>query len=173
MSEEMLDILNPDTGEVIGIAPRKQCHGDNTLWHRAVHVLVFHPVTSDILLQKRAENKLIQPGKWDSSVGGHVSAGETIGEALLRETEEEIGLKPDMTSFVHLFDYRIHNELESELVTVYRMESIGPFAFPADEIDELNFFPQAELIRRLKADDCADLTPVLQRELAMLFGIAQ
>ena len=170
MAEEMLDIINPATGEVIGQAPRTRCHGDNTLWHRAVHVLVFHPETGDILLQKRAKTKRIQPGKWDASVGGHISAGESIAEALLRETAEEIGLQQQSGDFKFLFEYEIHNEIESELATVFRLNSAGPFTFPEDEIDELRFFPVAELKQRLKEGNTADMTPILQKELAMLDG---
>lgn len=170
MTEEMLDIIDPSTGDVIGQAPRTKCHGDNTLWHRAVHVLVFHPETGDILLQKRSKTKRIQPGKWDASVGGHISAGETIAEALLRETEEEIGLHCKTSDFKFLFEYEIHNEIESELATVFCLESTGPFTFPPDEIDELRFFPQAGLKQRLTDGITDDMTPILQKELAMLDG---
>jgi isopentenyldiphosphate isomerase len=31
-----------------------------------------------LYLQKRSETKDIQPGKWDTAVGGHVDYGETI-----------------------------------------------------------------------------------------------
>lgn len=168
MTEEMLDIIDPETGKVIGQAPRTQCHGDNTLWHRAVHVLVFHPETGDILLQKRSASKRIQPGKWDASVGGHISAGESIPEALLRETAEEIGLQQKTQDFKFLFEYEIHNEIESELATVFRLDSAGPFTFPEDEIDELRFFSTAELKQRLSNGDTVDMTPILQKELAML-----
>ncbi|MBR2427929.1 MAG: NUDIX domain-containing protein [Lentisphaeria bacterium] len=170
MTEEMLDIINPLTGEVTGQALRSKCHGDNTLWHRAVHVLVFHPETGDILLQKRSRTKRIQPGKWDASVGGHISAGESIAEALLRETEEEIGLHCKNADFKFLFEYEIHNEIESELATVFRLESDGPFSFPADEIEELRFFPVSELKQRFADGNTDDMTPILQKELAMLDG---
>jgi len=36
-------------------------------------------------LQKRALLKDIQPGKWDTSVGGHIQSGETVTNAILRE----------------------------------------------------------------------------------------
>ena len=37
-------------------------------------------------------NKDIQPGRWDTSVGGHVDYGEEIEVALRREAREELGL---------------------------------------------------------------------------------
>ena len=45
----------------------------------------------DVYLQKRPEWKDIQPGKWDTAVGGHIDYGETPEEALQREVHEAIG----------------------------------------------------------------------------------
>ena len=169
MNKELFDIYD-ESGNRIGTALRSECHGNPALLHRTAHVVVIHPETGDILLQKRSKTKRIQPGKWDASVGGHISAGESIAEALLRETAEEIGLQQQTGDFKFLFEYEIHNEIESELATVFRLNSAGPFQFPEDEIDELRFFPAEELKQRLAEGNTADMTPILQKELAMLDG---
>lgn len=51
--------------------------------------------TSDgrVWLQQRALDKATDPGKWDTLMGGMVSAGETTAVALERETWEEAGLR--------------------------------------------------------------------------------
>ena len=67
---EFFDIVD-DEDRVIGQAPRSQCHGDPRLVHRVAHVLVFNS-RGELLLQKRSVTKDIQPGKWDTSVGGHL-----------------------------------------------------------------------------------------------------
>jgi len=72
---KLFDLLNDDD-KVIGQALRSACHGDPGLIHRAVHVLVFNS-SGALLLQKRAPGKYIQPGKWDTSVGGHLALGES------------------------------------------------------------------------------------------------
>jgi 8-oxo-dGTP diphosphatase len=46
-----------------------------------------------LLLAKRAPHKAAYPNSWDV-IGGHVEAGETIEQALVREAEEEVGLVP-------------------------------------------------------------------------------
>ncbi|MFM2381971.1 MAG: hypothetical protein RLZZ76_738 [Candidatus Parcubacteria bacterium] len=33
------------------------------------------------------------PGRWDNSAAGHVDAGEDYSRAVLREAEEEIGVR--------------------------------------------------------------------------------
>jgi len=73
--DELFDLVNDDD-KVIGQALRSACHGDPGLIHRAVHVLVFNS-SGALLLQKRAPGKYIQPGKWDTSVGGHLALGES------------------------------------------------------------------------------------------------
>ena len=96
MSSELIDIYDAQ-GRKIGLAERSKAHGDNTLLHRAAHVLVF---SSDgrLLLQKRSLTKRIQPGKWDASVGGHLAAGEDYLTGAGRELAEELGL-PENTPF--------------------------------------------------------------------------
>ena len=50
-----------------------------------------------ILLGKRAPHLSSCPNCWDV-IGGHVEAGETVEQALIREAQEEVGLTP--TRFV-------------------------------------------------------------------------
>lgn len=57
--------------------------------------LVGAPIVRDgmLLLGRRSPDKIICPGAWDV-IGGHVEARETFEAALLREVEEEIGIRP-------------------------------------------------------------------------------
>jgi len=166
---ELFDIIDDATGEVIGTAPRRQCHGDPLLVHRAVHVVVFSP-DGRILLQKRKMTKDIQPGKWDTAVGGHLDHGETYETAAVREMSEELGIVPATGSLKHLFDYKVRNEIESENVRVFSTVNAGPFHPQESELDSVDFFAPADLKTRLKNGDTANMTPVLCRELGMLFA---
>jgi len=60
-NEEWLPIVN-EKGEIIGKAPRSECHKNKQLLHPVVHLHVFNP-KGELFLQKRPMNKLIQPGK--------------------------------------------------------------------------------------------------------------
>lgn len=88
--EEWLDIVAP-TGETLGwAAPRWFCHLVG-LRHRVVHCFLTSP--QDLLvLQMRSHDKAEWPSLFDTTVGGHVKAGQGWREGALNEIEEEIGL---------------------------------------------------------------------------------
>lgn len=166
---EMLEIIDDSSGKVIGLAPRKQCHGDPSLVHRSVHVIVFSSA-GDILLQKRKITKDIQPGKWDTACGGHLDPGETFETAAVRELKEELGLDLPWSAFRHLFDYKVRNSIESENVRVFSVICDGPFQPQESELDGVAFYTVEDLKDRLKNGKTDDLTPLLCSELALLFG---
>jgi 8-oxo-dGTP pyrophosphatase MutT (NUDIX family) len=58
---------------------------------RAVHLVGFAP-DGRVWVQQRAFDKAVDPGRWDTLMGGQVSAGESVAETLERETQEEAGL---------------------------------------------------------------------------------
>ncbi len=143
MATEWFPLVDP-TGAVIGRARREECHGDPALLHPVVHCLVRNR-SGDLLLQLRSEEKDIQPGKWDTSVGGHVTAGESEAEALRREMREEIGLDAGAASPRLLYRYLHRNPVESELVATYLAETDGPFVRQAAEVQALRFWTEAEI----------------------------
>ena len=87
--EEIFDIVDSND-HVIGTAPRSEIHAKGLL-HRAVHLWIFHP-DGRLLLQKRSLTKDREPGRWTSSVSGHVNSQEDYDTAMHREIPEEIGV---------------------------------------------------------------------------------
>jgi isopentenyldiphosphate isomerase len=144
----------------MGRTTRLAAHGNPALIHRVSHVLVFNS-RGQLFLQKRSAAKRIQPGRWDTSVGGHLDAGEDYLSAAVRETEEELGITAPSDSFVFLYKYLHRNEIESEYVTTYRLLRDGPVRVQKSEIDEGRFWELDEI----SESDKKLFTPNLLEEL--------
>lgn len=134
--DEILEVVD-EKGDVLKLAKRSEIHSDPSLIHRVVHVLVFDK-KGRLLLQKRSLNKDVAPGKWDTSVGGHVNPGEDILEAAQREMKEELGISGCRLDY--LYAYQFSNHIESELVSTFSCIYNGKFLFKKDEIDEIAFW---------------------------------
>jgi 16S rRNA (adenine1518-N6/adenine1519-N6)-dimethyltransferase len=87
--EEIFDVVDM-ADQVTGQATRKEVH-EKGLLHRAVHVFAVNR-HGELLLQKRSRFKDAHPSVWDSSVAGHLDAGEDYASAAIRELEEEMGI---------------------------------------------------------------------------------
>lgn len=111
-SSEIFPVVD-EQGNTIGSASRGECHSGSMLLHPVVHLHVFD-TAGRLYLQKRPDWKDIQPGKWDTAVGGHVDYGESIDEALRREAREELGICDFIPRF--LKSYVFQSSRERELV---------------------------------------------------------
>ena len=164
-SNELLDIVDDDD-EVIGQALRKDCHGDPALVHRAVHVLVFNR-SGELLLQKRAAEKDIQPDKWDSSVGGHLAHGEPYLAAAYREMSEELGLTG--LPLKYLYRSFIRNQIESENVRTYLAITDDEIVYERSAISEVRYWTHEQIDQALGQEI---FTPNFEEEWQMFQAYA-
>ena len=116
-NKEMFPIVDEE-GNITGAATRGECHNGSKLLHPVVHLHVFNS-QGELFLQKRPEWKDIQPGKWDTSVGGHIDLGESVEMALTH--------------------YVFESDREKELVFSHRTTYDGTIT-PSEELDGGRFW---------------------------------
>ncbi|WP_053992628.1 NUDIX domain-containing protein [Mangrovimonas sp. TPBH4] len=88
--DELIDIVTKQ-GTLTGQSCLKSEIHAKGHYHNTAHLWLYTK-KGEILLAQRSFEKAICPGMWDVSVAGHVDAGESIEEAAIRETQEELSL---------------------------------------------------------------------------------
>ena len=86
---EIFDVVD-DEDKVLRQETRSEVHRQK-LKHRAVHIFIFNE-QEQLFMQKRSLLKDNFPGLWDSSVAGHLDAGEDYDAACIREVNEELNV---------------------------------------------------------------------------------
>lgn len=138
---EIFDVVD-ENDEVTGQATRHEVHTKQWL-HRAVHIFVYNK-RGDLLLQKRSLLKDAHPGVWDSSVSGHLDAGEDYATAALRELKEEMGINPESPP-QEIARITPSEATGWEHVRVFQTRHDGSLRFPCAEIDAAMWFPIPDL----------------------------
>ncbi len=150
---EMFDVVD-EADQVVGQKTRGEVHAEK-LMHRAVHAFVFNK-RGDLLLQQRSVLKDVHPGDWDSSISGHLDAGEDYRVAAVRELEEEMGIvvESDLEEMAAIAPCE---NTGWEHVRLYRVDYSGSLKFPAAEVQAAAYFPVAEIAAWIaaKPDDFA------------------
>lgn len=131
-----------EQGRVLGSITRREAHSGTRVLHPVVHLHLFNS-RGELYLQRRPLWKDIQPGMWDTAVGGHVAYGESVADALARETQEEIGLTGLHADYLGM--YVFEGKRERELVYVHRATSDEPPRPSRDELDDARFWSAAEI----------------------------
>jgi isopentenyldiphosphate isomerase len=160
--EEWLPLVN-EKGEVTGKALRSICHSGKEYLHPVVHLHVMNS-KGEIYLQKRPLNKIIQPGKWDTAVGGHISFGEDVKTSLQREAEEEIGIKdfiPEPAA-QYIWESSVEREYIYSFTTVYD----GLLTPDSTELDGGRFWSRSEIENNLGK---GIFTPNFEEEYKRIF----
>jgi isopentenyldiphosphate isomerase len=133
---ELFDLVDKDDN-VIGTTDKPTAHANRQL-HRVAAVYVFNE-SGELYVQVHK----ISGGKYDHSVGGHVSKGETYAIAAQREADEELGIKQPLTNlstfysdegtYLHMFglfecvankDWHFEPNEEVEEIITMKLEDI-------------------------------------------------
>lgn len=159
-NEEMFPLVD-EQGNIIGAAKRGECHNGSKLLHPVVHLHVFNS-KGELYLQKRPEWKDIQPGKWDTAVGGHIDLGENVEMALKREVREELGITDFQPEAIR--SYVFESAREKELVYSYKTVYEGSI-IPSEELADGRFWSIEEIKNNIGK---GVFTPNFENEFTLL-----
>lgn len=166
--DELFDVVDA-ADHVIGQAPRRDVHARGLL-HRAVHIFVQNRAGL-VFLHQRSPDKDTYPNRWNSSCAGHVAAGHTYDETVLRELHEELACTPARAP-ERLYFLTACPETDHEFVWIYRVASEGPFELAPEEIQRGGWFSLSEIDRwvaerpRDFADSFVFLWPLVRGQLS-------
>ena len=166
MKQERQDELLPlvdENGNITSAATRGECHNGSMMMHPVVHLHVFNS-KGELYLQKRPEWKDIQPGKWDTAVGGHIDLGEHVEQALFREAGEELGIEGFTPEALPQYVFR--SERECEMVYPYKTVYDKDIR-PSEETSGGRFWNMDEIRESIGK---GILTPNFEQEFKKLFG---
>lgn len=157
---EMVNYYN-DNYEKIGTVSREEAIARNLLLE-AVQIWIINPHTKQVLMQKRSKKKENDSNMIDVSASGHVKENETPLQAILRETSEEVGVKPEelistikeINTFEQDFSklgrkgrYFIHEYV------AYLEHPLSYYKRQEDEVEELFFMSYEEVKQKIKNKD--------------------
>ena len=150
--EEMIDVLNEQTGERTGEVISKTEAHKNGIWHGSIHILIVSKDKKKTLLQKRCAEKKLYPNTWDIAVGGHISAGEDDITSAKRELEEELGLNPEKLKIEkvdRITEKLVNNGVISNeyvsIFVVYTDIDINDINLQVEEVSEAKWCTKEEL----------------------------
>ena len=117
-----------------------------------------------IILTRRSSNLRKHTGQW-ALPGGHMEAGESPEETVLRELEEEVGLTLDIDRVIgSLDDYSTRSGFIIKPIVVWGCTDITLKANP-DEVASIHRIPLAEFMR----DDAPMFQEIPESEHPVLF----
>ena len=151
---ELIQIVD-ENGNFIGqIIDKEEAH-DKNLLHNEVAAFIIND-KKQVLLQKRSANKRFNPNKW-ALCAGHVDAYESLGDAILREIKEEVGLdisKDDLHQFGEReFTIRDSNSHITYFYYIRSNLNEKEFIIQKEELSEVKWFDIDEVIDMIKKND--------------------
>ncbi|MBP9765144.1 NUDIX domain-containing protein [Candidatus Babeliales bacterium] len=160
--DEILDLVD-EQDCVVQTMPRLQVYNQNLCSQMRSVWLIIKNQHGQMWIPRRSWNVDRLPGHLDGSVSGHVLAGETYEQALVRETMEEVGLQlqPGSYSFLGKLTPQAHNTFC--FASVYEMlVDAAPENWNRHDIADWYWLtPQELMIRCQQGDKFKDTLPVI------------
>jgi len=134
---EIVDIVDA-SDKVIGTEDKESAR-QKGLMTRVAFIILLN-AKNELYLQQRKSTKKTYPLYWSGSAAGHVQSGESYLQAALRETQEELGVKPTLQEIG-----KFTSEADKEIVTVFIGRSEGPYTLEEAAIEQAENYSLEQL----------------------------
>lgn len=154
--QEILQVINPETGEPTGEHVTRKELFEKKLWCRTTNIFVLNS-NGQILCHQRPLDKERFPGAWSTHFGGHVTEGESFKISALKELQEEIGVSVNP---FQLIPWRTSKKNVSRIwvrdfLTMYDGK-IEDLKLQVEEIGQVKWFSPMEILELLDAEGEVD-----------------
>lgn len=117
-----------------------------------------------ILLLKRSESKIVNPGLY-SGIGGKVEPGESVYEALAREIEEETGIKEFYSMKPYSITQHADPSIDCEWVNMYfSVEIKTPIKVPQSIEGEFHWIDPKDIDNLPMVTDQKEFIKILTKD---------
>lgn len=147
-------ILVDETDQEIGYEEKMEAHIYEHL-HRAFSLFIYNTTNKKLLLHQRAVSKYHSGGLWTNSCCSHPRKGESLEQAVIRRTKEELGVELhkycdqnsllELGSFQYYQKYQTCAESEIDHVFIALVEEDLPLCIEASEIQAVKWVSLQEL----------------------------
>ncbi len=164
---EELILVDEDDFE-IGFGEKVACHVGLGKLHRAFSVFIFNS-KGELLIQRRAHEKMLWGGFWSNSCCSHPRRGEEIEDAAARRIVEELGIACSLR-YVYKFRYNAGFEnigSEREVCSVFVGLCDNEPIVDMDEISDFRWVRISELFYDV-SENAGKYTPWFLEELEEL-----
>lgn len=165
LTEEMFPVVTEED-EVVGSAPRSAVHSRGLI-HRSVFFFLFDQA-GRVFVNQRSIHKKFYPEYWSILLGGHVRAGESYEEAVVREAKEEAGIE-SKPFFIAAYKKRLEGN-DKENVKVYGFVLQGEPVLEERELKKGMFVGVGELEQFIAREKCLPETRDSYRILLDFFA---
>ncbi len=162
--QEYFDVVNEEGNPTGKRISRDKAHRKG-IPHRTAHVWIIrtNQGRTEILLQKRSEEKDSFPGMFDTSSAGHIPAGDEPLESAIRELSEELGITAvsDQLHYAGTFHIQYEKEFhgklfrDNEITSVYVYDQpveISRLTLQESEVSEVRWFDLEEVWNEIQTD---------------------
>ncbi|MBP3708045.1 MAG: NUDIX domain-containing protein [Clostridia bacterium] len=151
--DELFDTYTRE-GEYLGVKTKKECHSkEATFYHKPAWTWIYNS-KGEFLIQKRAKCKKNFPNCWDMPCAGHIDAGESIIQGVIREAKEEIGI--DITEQDCEFKFEYIMDWAKEIGQVYFIKcdkDISEFTIAENEVAQIKWVSFDEIRKLIYSDE--------------------